>query len=71
MIKLRPKVGDREDIQRIKELSTIALAKNYTMWRKNWKTKMTTRIRLYEMLVKSVVLYTAEPGMCQRMTREN
>ena len=71
VIKLRSKVGDREDIQRIKELSTIALAKNYTIWRKNWKTKLTTRIRLYEMLVKSVVLYTVEPGMCQRMTREN
>ena len=51
------KAGDREDIRRRKELATIALAKNDAIWKKNWKTKLTTRIRLYETLVKSVLLY--------------
>ena len=57
MIKLGSKLGDREEIQRRKELATIALAKNDIIWKKNWKTKLTTRIRQYEALVKSVLLY--------------
>ena len=57
MIKLGSKLGDREDIQRRKELANIALAKNDTIWKKKWKTKLKTRIRLYETLVKSVLLY--------------
>ena len=57
MIKLGSKHGDREDIQRKKELAIIALAKNDAIWKKHWKTKLTTRIRLYETLVKSVLLY--------------
>ena len=57
VIKLGSKLGDREDIQRRKELATIALAKNDAIWKKNWKTKLTTRIRLYETLVKSVLSY--------------
>ena len=58
VIKLGSKLGDREDIQRRKEFSTIALAKNYTIWKENWKTKLTNRIRLYKTLVKSVLLYS-------------
>ena len=46
MIKLGSKLGDREVIQRRKELVAIALAKNDTIWKKNWKKKLTTRIRL-------------------------
>ena len=46
VIKLGSKLGDREDIQRRKELATTALAKNDTIWKKNWKTKMTSRIGL-------------------------
>ena len=57
MIKLGSKLGDLEDIQRRKELANIDLAKNDAICKKNWKTKLTTRIRLYEMLVKSVLLY--------------
>ena len=55
MIKLGSRLGDWEDIKRRKELATIALAKNG--WIINWKMKLTTRIRLYETLVKSVLLY--------------
>ena len=57
VIKLGSKLGDREDIQRRKELATIALAKNDTIWKKNWKVKLATRIQLYKTLVKSVLLY--------------
>ena len=57
VIKLGSKLGDREDIQRRKELPTIALAKNGTIWKKNWKTKLAIRIRLMETLAKSVLLY--------------
>ena len=57
VIKLGSKLGDREDIKRRKELVTIALAKNDIIWKKKWKTKLTTRIKLYETLVKSVLLY--------------
>ena len=56
-MKLGSKLGDQEDIQRRKELETIALASNDTIWKNNWKTKLTTRIQLYETLVKSVLLY--------------
>ena len=53
VIKLGSKLGDWEEIQRRKELATslshraIALVKNDTIWKKNWKTKLTTRIQLY------------------------
>ena len=57
MIKLGSKLGDWEDIKRRKELATIALAKNDIIWKKKWKTKLTTRIKLYETLVKSVLMY--------------
>ena len=43
VIQLRSSLGDWEDTQRRKELATIALAKNDTIWKKNWKTKLTTR----------------------------
>ena len=56
-MELGSKLGDWEDMQRRKELATIALAKNDTIWKKNWKTKLATRIKLYEMLVKSVLLH--------------
>ena len=46
MIKLGSKLVGREVIQRRKELVTIAIAKNDTIWKKNWKKKLTTRIRL-------------------------
>ena len=57
VIKLGSKLGDCQSIQKRKELATFALAKNDAIWKKNWKTKLTTRIRLYEALVKSVLLY--------------
>ena len=57
VIKLGSKLGDWEEIQRRKELTTITLAKNATIRKKNWKMKLTTRLWLCETLVKSVLLY--------------
>ena len=56
VINLGSKLGDQEDIQRRIELAATALVKNYTIWKKKWKMTLTTRIRLYESLVKSVLL---------------
>ena len=53
--KLGSKLGDREDIQRRKELATIALAKNDAIWKKNLKTKLKTRNRLYETLSEKCI----------------
>ena len=61
VIKLGSKLGDQEDIQRTKELTNIVLAMNDTIWKKNWKTKLKTRIRLYETLVKSALLLQKNP----------
>ena len=57
VIKLSSKLDDQEDNRRRKKLATIAPAKNDAIWKKNWKTKLKTRIRLYETLVKRVLLY--------------
>ena len=57
VIKLGSKLGDREDIKRRKELSSIALSNHETVWKKKWKTKLKTRLRLYESLVKVILLY--------------
>ena len=57
-INLGSKLGDREDIKRRKELSSVALANNKDIWKKKKnKTKRKTRIRIYETAVKSILLY--------------
>ena len=56
-IKLGSKLGDREDIKRRKELSSVALANNKDIWKRKNKTKRKTRIRIYETAVKSILLY--------------
>ena len=57
VIKLGSKLGDREAIKRRKELSNIAMSNNEKLWKKKWKTKLKIRLRLYETLVKSILLY--------------
>ena len=57
IIKLGSKIGDRQDIERRKELSNIALSNNEKIWKKKWKIKLKTRLRLYETLVKNILLY--------------
>ena len=42
------KLGHWEEIQKRKELATMTLAKNDTIWKKNWKAKLTTRIQPYD-----------------------
>ena len=50
-------VGDEEDINRRKRLSTAALAKQQNIWIKGDKVKRKTKIKLYRTLVKSVLTY--------------
>ena len=60
VIKLGSKLGDRETIKRRKELSNVAISNNETVWKKKWKRKVKTRLRLYETLVKSILLYNCD-----------
>ena len=57
VIKLGSKLGDKEDIKRRKTLSNIALRNNENVWKKKWLTTTKTRLRLYNTLVKSILLY--------------
>ena len=50
-------IGDEEDINRRKRLSTAALAKLQNIWIKGDKVKRKTKIKLYRTLVKSVLTY--------------
>ena len=50
-------IGDLEDVERRKQLSTAALNKLYHVWVKGNKLKITTKIKLYKSLVKSILLY--------------
>ena len=50
-------IGDEEDINRRKSLSTAALAQLQNIWIKGDKVKRKTKIKLYRTLVKSVLTY--------------
>ena len=50
-------LGSKEDIEHRKHLSNIALNKMEPIWHKADKTKQRTRIKLYNTLVRSVLLY--------------
>ena len=50
-------IGDEEDINRRKGLSTAALAKLQHIWIKGDRVKRETKIKLYRTLVKSVLSY--------------
>ena len=52
-------IGDLEDVERRKQLSTEALNKLYHVWMKGNKLKTTTKIKLYKSLVKSILLYNS------------
>ena len=49
--------GSKEDIEHRKHLSNIALNKMEQIWHRADKTKQRTRIKLYNTLVRSVLLY--------------
>ena len=57
VIKLGSKLGDKEDIKRRKELATIAMKNNENLWKSKWKASMKKRLELYDLLVKSILLY--------------
>ena len=50
-------IGDTEDVQRRKPLSTAALAKLQNVWVRGDKLKKKTKLKLYRALVKSVLTY--------------
>ena len=50
-------IGDEEDINRRKRLSTAALAQLQNIWIKGDKVKRKTKIKLYRTLVKLVLIY--------------
>ena len=54
--KLGSLLGDREDIARRKQLSTTSLKKYNTMWIRK-KLKVNRRVKLYNSLVRSILLY--------------
>ncbi|GFS04723.1 hypothetical protein ElyMa_004664100 [Elysia marginata] len=50
-------IGDQEDIERRKQLSTAALVKLKNVWLKGDKITKKTKLKLYKALVKSVFTY--------------
>ena len=50
-------IGDTEDVQRRKQLSTAVLAKLQNVWVRGDKLKKKTKLKLYRALVKSVLTY--------------
>lgn len=50
-------IGDDKDVERRKQLSTVALNKLNNVWIKGNKLKTSTKINLYKSLVKSILLY--------------
>ena len=57
--KLGSLLGDEQDIQRRKCLSTIAMNKLTKIWIRKDKLKLGTRLRLYKSLVKPILLYNS------------
>ncbi|GFS05816.1 hypothetical protein ElyMa_001209200 [Elysia marginata] len=50
-------IGDKEDVERRKQLSTAALLKLRNIWIGGDKIKRDTKIKLYRALVKSILTY--------------
>ena len=50
-------LGDQEDIKRRKHLATVAMSKLNKIWYSKGAIKLTTRLKLYKALVKSVLTY--------------
>ena len=50
-------IGDKEDVDRRKRLSTVALNKLIHVWIRNNMIKRKSKLKLYQSLVKSVLMY--------------
>ena len=50
-------IGDSQDVERRKQLSSLALNKLNHLWTRGSKLKTLTKIHLYKALVKSILLY--------------
>ena len=61
-------IGDAQDINRRKQLSQAALNKLQRLWQRKKKLSVKTRLKLYNSLVKSILLYNSSTwGMNQTM----
>ena len=63
-------VGDNEDVERRKKLSTVALNKLINVWISNDKIKIHVKIKLYTSLVKSVLIYNCGTWALTRSDEE-
>ena len=52
-------IGDEEDIERRKQLSSVALYKLTNVWIRQHNIKKKTRLKLYRALVKPILLYNS------------
>ena len=50
-------LGSKEEIEQRKHLSNLALNKPTNIWKRADKVKQKTRLKLYNSLVKSILLY--------------
>ena len=57
--KLGSLLGEKEDIQRRKILATSAMNSNMDIWKRKTLTTLKTRLKLYETLVLSILLYNS------------
>ena len=51
-------IDDDKDVERRKQIATVALHKLNNVWMKGKKLKTSTKIKLYKSLVKSILLYS-------------
>ena len=63
-------VGDKEDVERRRKLSTVALNKLMNVWISDDKIKTNIKIKLYKSLVKSVLIYNCGTWALTRSEEE-
>ena len=57
VIKLGSKLGDKEDIQRRKQLAATSMKKIEEILKRKKVVKLSKRLKLYNAIVKSVLIY--------------
>lgn len=69
--KLGTLLGEQEEFIRRKNLAMAALGKLQSLWKRSHKVRMTTRIRIYNSLVKSILLYNCETWAMTKTDKRN
>ena len=70
-IKLGSHLGDTEDIARRKELATTAMRSMHKIWLNKYKVNLRTRIKLFNALVKSILLYNCSCWGLRKADEDN